>query len=238
MSPPISRADQLRAGLAAVAERVQRACEASGRQPDEITTVVVTKTYPASDIRLLADLGVRDVGENRVSEGQAKAAELTDLRAAGLRFHQIGQVQTKKAGALARWADVVHSLDRPRLVDALDRAVERAGRDHLDVLIQVSIDDDPARGGAPRADVDGLADLVEAAARLRLRGVMAVAPLEMDPVRAFSTLAEVAARVRDRHPGADLISAGMSGDLEPAVRHGATHLRVGTAILGTRPPLE
>ncbi len=238
MSPPISRADQLQAGLAAVAERVRRACEASGRQPDEITTVVVTKTYPASDIRLLAGLGVRDIGENRVAEGQAKAAELTDLHEAGLRFHQIGQVQTKKAGALARWADVVHSLDRARLVDALDRAVERAGRDHLDVLIQVSIDDDPARGGAPRADVDGLADLVEAAARLRLRGVMAVAPLGMDPVRAFSALAEVSARVRDRHPAADLISAGMSGDLEAAIGCGATHLRVGTAVLGTRPTLE
>jgi pyridoxal phosphate enzyme (YggS family) len=238
MNPDTERSRHLQAGLAAVAERVRRACRTSGRSPDEITTIVVTKTYPAADIRLLADLGVRDVGENRVAEGQAKATELADLRAAGLRFHQIGQVQTNKAAAVARWADLVHSLDRPRLVAALDRAVERAERDQLDVLIQVSIDDDPARGGAPRAEVDALADLVAASGRLRLRGVMAVAPLGMDPVRAFSSLAEVAARVRDRHPDADLVSAGMSADLEAAICCGATHLRVGTAVLGTRPTLE
>jgi uncharacterized pyridoxal phosphate-containing UPF0001 family protein len=151
-------------------------------------------------------------------------------------WHAIGQVQTKKANALARWADVVHSVDRERLVTALGRGAELAGRE-LDVLVQVSLDGDPSRGGVPVPEVLALAETVSATTGLRLKGVMAVAPLGAEPVDSFALLSRVADDVRAEHPAAQLISAGMSGDLEAAVEHGATHLRVGTAVLGSRPPL-
>ncbi len=151
-------------------------------------------------------------------------------------WHVIGQVQTKKAGALVRWADLVHSLDRDRLAGALDRAAQTAGR-VLDVLVQVSLDGDPARGGAPLAEVPALVETVSAATGLRLLGVMAVAPLGVEPAAAFARLRETAEQVRAEHPRAQVISAGMSDDLEAAVANGATHLRVGSAVLGSRPPL-
>lgn len=229
-----ARRAQLEAGLAAVRDRITRACQDAGRDPGGVGLVVVTKTYPAEDVRALAALGVRDVGENRVQEGAAKSAEVADP---ALRWHQIGQLQTNKANSVGRWADVVHSVDRPRLVDALDRAAEHADRS-LDCLIQVSLDGDTARGGALVDDVPALAERLAGTARLRLAGVMAVAPLDAPARQAFTLLAEVAARVRRDHPGADAISAGMSGDLEDAIACGATLLRVGTAILGSRPPLQ
>ncbi len=227
------REDELRDALAAVQERVVRACAVAGRDRSELTVVVVTKTYPVSDVRLLAGLGVQHVGEARVAEGAEKAEGCTDL---DLVWHVIGQVQTKKANALARWADLVHSVDRVRLVTALGRGAEVAGRD-LEVLVQVSLDGDPARGGAPVDDVLDLAESITATTGLTLRGVMAVAPNDVDPAQAFALLRRVADDVRAEHPAAQLISAGMSGDLEAAIVAGATHLRVGTAVLGSRPPL-
>ena len=227
------RSAELAGALAAVRERIAAACAAARRDPAEVTLVVVTKTYPLSDVRLLADLGVRDVGEARVAEGGEKAQGCTDL---DLVWHAIGQVQTKKANALARWADVVHSVDRERLVTALGRGAELAGRE-LDVLVQVSLDGDPSRGGVPVPEVLALAETVSGTTGLHLRGVMAVAPLGAEPGGSFALLRRVADDVRAEHPAAQLISAGMSGDLEAAVEHGATHLRVGTAVLGSRPPL-
>jgi pyridoxal phosphate enzyme (YggS family) len=182
----------------------------------------------------LAALGVRDVGENREQEGSAKHAECQGLP---LAWHFIGQLQTNKARAVSRWADLVHSVDRPALVAGLDRGASRAGR-VLDCLLQVSLDGDPARGGVPVPQLPDLADAVAAAPALRLRGVMAVAPVDADPQAAFAVLPGLLDQVRRVEPGAGVISAGMSGDLEAAVSCGATHLRVGTAILGQRPPLE
>jgi pyridoxal phosphate enzyme (YggS family) len=228
-----ARRAELAAGLADVERRVATACERSGRAREEITLVVVTKTHPADDVRALADLGVRHVGEARVAEAADKAAACDDL---DLVWHAIGQVQTKKAGALVRWADLVHSVDRDRLAGALDRAAQTAGR-VLDVLVQVSLDGDPARGGAPLADVPALVETVSGATGLRLLGVMAVAPLGTAPDAAFARLREAAEQVRAEHPQAQVISAGMSHDLEAAVANGATHLRVGSAVLGSRPPL-
>ena len=228
-----ARREQLREALARVQGRVERACEQAGRDPSEVVLVVVTKTYPVQDVRLLADLGVREVGEARVAEGAEKAQGCAGL---DLTWHAIGQVQTKKANALARWADVVHSVDRERLATALGRGAELAGRE-LDVLVQVSLDGDPDRGGIPVPEVLALADTVCATTGLRLRGVMAVAPVGADPAESFALLRRVSGDVRAEHPQAQLISAGMSGDLEAAVAHGATHLRVGTAVLGSRPPL-
>jgi hypothetical protein len=232
----VTRRDQIAAGLAAVGARVERACRRVGRDPAEITVVVVTKTFPAADVRLLADLGVRDIGESRDQEAAPKAVACADL---GLTWHFVGQLQTNKAVSVARYADVVHSVDRIRLVETLDRAAWAAGRE-LRCLVQVALADGPrdsaGRGGAASADVWVLADRIAAARSLHLAGVMAVAPLRGDPDDAFSRLARIAEAVQSRHPSATWVSAGMSGDLEAAVAHGATHLRVGTAILGARPP--
>jgi pyridoxal phosphate enzyme (YggS family) len=228
-----SRTAELSAALAAVETRIAAACSAAGRDRAGVTLVVVTKTYPGDDVARLAALGVRDVGENREQEGAAKHAECAGL---GLGWHFIGQLQTNKARSVAGWADLVHSVDRSPLVAALARGAERAGR-VLDCLVQVSLDGDPARGGVPLQELPALAEAVAGASALRLRGVMAVAPLGADPFAAFAVLPRLLDEVRRVAPGADVVSAGMSGDLEAAVACGATHLRVGTAILGRRPAL-
>lgn len=239
------RKQQLADGLAAVRARIAAACTAAGRSADEVTLVVVTKFFPASDVRLLAELGVRDVGENRHQEAEAKAAELRAEAGAGtdLRWHFIGGLQSNKAAAVARYADVVHSLDRPKLVAPLARGAEQRperGDGPLDVLVQVSLDHAEAAGrsGAAPDDVPALVERIGQHEALRLRGVMGVAPLGGEPDRAFAELAEVAATVRDLAPDADWISAGMSGDLEQALRNGATHVRVGSAVLGKRPEIK
>ena len=226
------RAADLERRLGEVRERVAAACRAAGRDADEVTLVVVTKFFPASDVRVLADLGVRDVGENRHQEAEAKAEELADL---SLRWHFIGGLQSNKAAAVAAYADAVHSLDRAKLVGGLSRGATGRGRD-LDVLVQVSLDPPGAdgRSGAEPDQVGDLAARVAEADGLALRGVMGVAPLGGDPGEAFARLAEVAADVRRDHPAASWISAGMSGDLDEAIAHGATHLRVGRSVLGAR----
>ena len=229
-----ARRARIAQGLAEVGARIAVACADAGRDPGELTLVVVTKTHPASDVALLAGLGVRDVGENRDQEAAAKHAETAQL---GLRWHFIGQLQSNKARSVAAYADLVHSVDRSSLVTALDRAAAREGR-VLDCLLQVSLDGDPSRGGVPVAQLPALADLAAAARHLRLRGVMTVAPLGADPLRAFAVLPRLLGTVREHAPQADVISAGMSGDLEAAVTSGATHLRVGSAILGSRAPVR
>ena len=233
------RRAEITANLARVEERIAAACGAAGRDRADLTLVAVTKTFPAEDVGHLAALGVRDVGENRDQEAAAKVAACRDAGVDGLVWHFVGQLQRNKAGSVATYADVVHSVDRLRLVVALDRAAGTAGR-RLTALVQVDLRDEPmgdGRGGAAPTDVAELAAAVAAADRLELGGVMAVAPADADPDVAFARLAEIATRLRDDHPGAVVVSAGMSGDLEAAVRHGATHLRVGSALLGSRPPL-
>ena len=229
-----SRRDELATRLGEVRARIERAATAAGRDADEVQLVVVTKYFPASDVDHLVDLGVRHIGENKDQEAGAKVAEIA--RRDEVTVHFIGQLQSNKAGHVAAYADVVQSVDRAKIVTALDRGAQRHGR-RLDVLLQVALDDEEGRGGARPGDVPSLADLVEEAEALRLRGVMAVAPLGGDPRRAFARLREVADGIRAGHPDATWVSAGMSADLEDAVAEGATHLRVGTAILGTRPSL-
>ncbi|HEY6795969.1 MAG TPA: YggS family pyridoxal phosphate-dependent enzyme [Kineosporiaceae bacterium] len=238
-APPVGQAgarrrDELRAGLDGVHDRIVAACASAGRDPDEVTLVVVTKTYPASDVRLLASLGVRDVGENRDQEAGPKHDLCAGL---GLRWHFVGQVQSNKARHVARYADIVQSVDRLSLVRALGRGAREAGRS-LACLVQLSLDGDPARGGVPIDAVPALARAIVDEPGLELHGVMAVAPLGADPEVAFEPLPQLRDRLLREHPGARIISAGMSGDLEAALRHGATHLRVGTAVLGARPPLR
>jgi pyridoxal phosphate enzyme (YggS family) len=236
--PAPGRSEELACRLAAVEERIAAACAQAGRDRAELTLVVVTKTFPASDVRALAGLGVVDVGESRDQEAAPKAEACADL---DLRWHFVGRLQTNKAASVARYADWVHSVDRERLVVALTKGAAHAGR-RLEVLLQVCLDTDPAeagrRGGARPSDVPRLADAVAAADGLHLAGVMAVAPREGDPREAFERLAEISSRLRAAHPEAVAVSAGMSGDLEAAVACGATHLRVGSAVLGSRPPLQ
>lgn len=222
--------------LAAVRRRIAVACADVGRDPEEVTLVVVTKLFPASDVRLLAELGVTDVGENRDQEAREKLADPLLLELP-LTRHFVGQLQTNKARSVVDYADVVHAVDRLRLVDALDRAAGLAGR-RPRVLVQVRLDRTPGRGGVPAEEAADLAAAVAQRPFLELGGVMAVAPREGEPDAAFAVLREVAHGIQARYPGATWVSAGMSGDLEAAIRHGATHLRVGSAILGSRPPLR
>ena len=234
-----ARAAELAANLTEVQARVDAACHAAGRDPGEVTLIVVTKTWPSDDVRRLAGLGVRDVGENRDQEAAPKAAATEGL---DLRWHFIGQLQTNKAASVARYADLVHSVDRPSLVAALDKGAAKADR-RIGCLIEVDLTEgEEGRGGARLDEVAALADAIASSEHLDLRGVMGVAPLDRDDQRAasaaaFARLAAISADLRLAHPQATLISAGMSEDLEEAVFAGATHLRVGSAVLGTRPSL-
>lgn len=218
--------------LAAVDARIADAAHAAGRDPSELTRIVVTKFHPATLVQDLYRLGVRDVGENRQQEFSRKADEVGALE--GLRWHFIGQAQTNKARAIRAAASVVHSVDRTRLADALDAA---AGPDDpvLDVLLQVNLTDDPGRGGSPPPDLPALAEHTAALPTLRVRGVMAVAPLDEPPAAAFERLRRHAETVRSVVPDAGWISAGMTADFAEAIAAGATHLRIGSAITGPRP---
>jgi pyridoxal phosphate enzyme (YggS family) len=232
----MSRAEDVAAALRGVRERIARAADDAGRDAAEVGLVVVTKYFPADDVRILADLGVTDVGENRHQEAEEKAAACADL---GLRWHFIGGLQSNKAAAVAGYAAVVESVDRPKLLGPLSRGAQAAGR-VVDVLLQVSLDPPgrDQRSGTDPAAVPDLAARVAATDDLRLAGLMAVAPLGEDPAPAFARLARVRADLLAEHPEADVMSAGMSGDLEQAVAAGATHVRVGSAILGSRPSTQ
>ena len=246
------RRSELRENLADVTARIAAACAAAGRPASEVSLVAVTKTFPVSDIRLLSELGLTDVGENRDQEAAPKAAQAAAL-GLPLTWHFVGQLQVNKAASVASYADVVHSVDRLRLITALGRRAVAGGRE-LCCLIQVDLETDeadeageagqadespqagrnPARGGARPGEVAGLADAIEAEPGLWLGGVMAVAPLGAPARPAFRRLREIAGAVRARHPRATTISAGMSGDLEDAIAEGATLVRIGTALLGGR----
>ena len=233
---PADRRDEIAAGLDAVRRRIADAATAADRDPGEVTLVAVTKFFPASDVRILADLGVTDVGENRHPEAGDKRTECGDLP---VRWHFIGGLQSNKAAVVGSYADVVESVDRAKLVSALNRGAHERSHE-VDVLLQVSLDPPghAGRAGAEPADLLALAGVVEAAGMLRLRGLMAVAPLDADPREAFARLAAIRADFVGERPDATWLSAGMSGDLEAAIGAGATHVRVGSAILGARPRIE
>ena len=234
------RPEELSRRLAAVRERIAAACAAAGREPGSVDLLAVTKTVSAADVALLIDMGLTAFGENRVQEAGAKVAEVAQLRPeAAPRWHVVGGLQRNKARAVARWADRVESVDSERLADALDGAVRRlldtGGRlAALPVLLQLSVDGDPARGGVPRDALLPLAEHVSRCAGLQLAGLMAVAPLHADPDVAFASVADAAESLRAAFPQASVLSAGMSGDLEVAIRHGSDVVRVGTALVGER----
>ena len=219
--------------LGAVRARISTACEAVGRDVQDVTLVAVTKTYPTADVVTLARLGVGDIGESKDQEVRRKLDELA-AAAQTVRWHLVGRLQTNKAKSVVGYATAVHSVDRAKLARALADAADGRRETPLDVFVQVSLDDDPDRGGVAVADLPRLADVVAGRPELRLRGVMAVPPMGADADDAFARLAQLSEELRADHPGADAISAGMSDDLEAAVRHGSTHVRVGTALLGRR----
>ena len=237
----VARRGELARNLAAIRVRVAAACQAAGREVGEITLVAVTKTRPAVDALALIGLGLTDFGENRDQEAAAKAAAVAETTPAAVSWHFIGQLQTNKAHSVVRYASVVHSVDRVRLVRALGAAARAAAAARavaasreLSCLVQVSLDSDPSRGGVPVGEIPQVATAIEAEHGLTLGGMMAVAPLGVPPETAFASLRAISATVREINPAAAIISAGMSGDLEAAVRNGATHLRIGTALLGNR----
>ncbi|SDC24241.1 YggS family pyridoxal phosphate-dependent enzyme [Streptomyces prasinopilosus] len=235
------RREELAANLARVEERIAAACAAAGRGREEVTLIVVTKTFPASDVRILSELGVRHVAENRDQDAAPKAAACAGLP---LQWHFVGQLQTNKVRSVAGYADVVQSVDRARLVTALSKEAVRTGRE-LGCLIQVALDAGESgrgeRGGVAPGGVAELARLVDGAQGLRLDGLMTVAPLTGEYAgrqqAAFERLVDLSTDLRAAHPAANMVSAGMSADLEQAVAAGATHVRVGSAVLGVRPGL-
>ncbi|MFE0513539.1 YggS family pyridoxal phosphate-dependent enzyme [Streptomyces sp. NPDC058964] len=235
------RKGEIAGNLAKVEERIAAACVAAGRKREEVTLIVVTKTYPAGDVRILSELGVRHVAENRDQDAAPKAAACSDLP---LNWHFVGQLQTNKVRSVVGYADFVQSVDRSRLVTALSKEAHRAGRE-VGCLIQVALDADETgrgeRGGVAPGGIEELADLVSGAPGLRLDGLMTVAPLTGEYAgrqqAAFERLMDLSTDLRRAHPAANMVSAGMSADLEQAVAAGATHVRVGTAVLGVRPGL-
>ncbi|MEU2574543.1 YggS family pyridoxal phosphate-dependent enzyme [Streptomyces anulatus] len=235
------RKAELAANLAQVEERIASSCAEVGRKREEVTLIVVTKTYPASDVRILHELGVRHVAENRDQDAAPKAIACVDL---SLTWHFVGQLQTNKVRSVTSYADIVQSVDRTKLVTALSAAAVRGERE-LGCLIQVALDAESGergeRGGVAPDGVEELAGAIGAAPGLRLDGLMTVAPLAGEYAgrqrAAFDRLMEISSRLRAGHPAANMVSAGMSGDLEDAVAAGATHVRVGTAVLGVRPRL-
>lgn len=235
------RKAQLAANLAKVEGRIAAACAAAGRGREEVTLIVVTKTYPASDVRILSELGVRHVAENKDQDAAPKAAECSDLP---LVWHFVGQLQTNKVRSVVRYADLVQSVDRSRLVTALSKEAVRVGRE-VGCLIQVALDADEsgrgARGGVGPDGIAELADILADSPGVRLDGLMTVAPLTGEYAgrqrEAFGRLMDLSTDLRRAHPAANMVSAGMSADLEEAVAAGATHVRVGTAVLGVRPRL-
>jgi PLP dependent protein len=247
------REAELTRTLAAVRSRLAAAAEAVGRSVGEIELLPVTKFFPASDVVILSRLGCRAVGESREQEASAKMADFARLaekaakdphRAAvgPVRWHMVGHIQRNKARAVARWAHTAHSVDSSQLVSALDRGVSTAlAEGHrtelLRVYVQVSLDGDVGRGGVDISSAGTLDRVCAEAAEsenLELAGLMGIPPLDSDPAAAFCRLKSEQLRVLESHPGATGLSAGMSGDLESAVKYGSTCVRVGTALLGPR----
>jgi hypothetical protein len=235
-----TRPEELARRLAVVRQRIDAACAAAGRPQGSVDLLAVTKTVPAADVATLLDLGCVAFGENRVQEAGRKVEEVAALRPdARPRWHVVGGLQRNKARAVVRWADRVESVDSVRLADALDVAVRRAldtgERDGiLRLLVQMSVDGDPHRGGVTRDGLGPLAEHIAGCAGLQLDGLMAVAPLGADPDAAFASVAAAAEQLRAAHPQARTLSIGMSGDLEVAIRHGSDVVRVGTALVGER----
>jgi pyridoxal phosphate enzyme (YggS family) len=224
----LDRKSELLNSLTNVRSRITEAASNASRSPEEVTLIVVTKTYPVSDVQILHEIGVRDFGENRSAEGLEKSALVTG------HWHFQGQIQSNKIAAISSWAHTVHSLDDLSHVGKFDRAVGEIPGKRLNVFIQISLDGDASRAGVGGDELLALGQALASSQNLDLVGLMVVPPVEAEPEKAFSEVAELAQQFRKEFPMARSLSAGMSGDYEIAISHGATHIRVGSQILGTR----
>jgi pyridoxal phosphate enzyme (YggS family) len=228
-----ARKAELAEHLVVVRKQISVAARVVGRDPSEVTLIGVTKNFPANDAAMLAELGVHDLGENRAQEGERKVQEATLLTKEKINWHFIGQLQRNKVRVAVSFADVIHSVDRIALVDTLKVEIDRSGKSPL-VLLQISLDPEGTRrGGVSGSDLLALADAI-AGSGIRLGGVMAVAPIGVEPKRAFAQLAILHEELLRHHPTARWRSAGMSDDFEEAIKAGATHVRLGSSILGSR----
>lgn len=220
------RQREIAQALSEVERRIDQAADRAGRSREEITLIVVTKNYPASDVVILRELGIKNFGENRENEGRAKSALVSGV------WHFQGQIQSNKIAAISRWADVIHSIDKASHIEKLAAAIPP--NKPLSAFLQVSLDIQPGRGGVRESELAGLAQLVLEHPQIHLIGLMAVAPLGQPPELAFKELQRIHIDFQCKFPTATALSAGMSGDFESAIQHGATHLRIGSSILGLR----
>ena len=230
-----NRLSDIQSNLEIIQSRINKACSAAGRDISEITLIAVTKTYPASDVDLLKQLGIENVGENRDQEASSKKSEVKNQ----FNWHFIGQLQSNKAKSVVNYADLIHSVDRWSLAKEIQKSAQGINKVQP-VLIQVDLDQsgpDPTRGGIWPAELNELVQLINQASHLELKGLMSVAPLGEKPELAFARLKEIRVGFLKEHPQAQILSAGMSDDLEAAILHGATHLRIGSALLGQRPKI-
>ena len=208
--------------------RIAEACARAGRDPASVTLVAVSKTHPAEAVLAALAAGQAVFGENRVQEAMAKFPALRPAHPA-LRLHLIGGLQTNKAREAVRVADVIESLDRPKLAAAIAEAIRKEGRTPA-LLVQVNTGDEPQKAGVPRAEAEDFLRACRDDHGLVVSGLMCIPPVEADPRPHFAWLAGLAAK-----HGLATLSMGMSGDYEAAIAEGATHVRVGTAIFGSRP---
>ena len=220
-----NRRDEITRNLQEVKERISSAAKSAGRDPAEIQLIVVTKTFPISDIEILRELGESNFGENRDQEAGPKAEAISAT------WHFQGQIQSNKIKSICQWADVIHSISSEKEI----LKFAQSPRKHQ-VFLQVSLDGQEGRGGASQTDLTQLADLVNQSNNLELLGLMAVAPLGVEPIKAFADLAQINQGFASQYPNSKYLSAGMSGDFEAAIKYGATHVRVGSSILGSRSP--
>ena len=230
-----NRLSDIQSNLEIIQSRINKACSAAGRDISEITLIAVTKTYPASDVDLLKQLGIENVGENRDQEASSKKSEVKNQ----FNWHFIGQLQSNKAKSVVNYADLIHSVDRWSLAKEIQKSAQGINKVQP-VLIQVDLDQsgpDPTRGGIWPAELSELAAAISQASHLELKGLMSVAPLGEKPELAFARLKDIRAIFLKENPEAQILSAGMSDDLEAAILHGATHLRIGSALLGERPKI-
>ena len=230
-----NRLSEIQSNLEIIQTRIKNACSAAGRDISEITLIAVTKTYPASDVDLLKQLGIENVGENRDQEASSKKSEVKNE----FKWHFIGQLQSNKAKSVVNYADLIHSVDRWSLAKEIQKSAQGINKVQP-VLIQVDLDQsgpDPTRGGIWPAELSELSASISQASHLELKGLMSVAPLGEKPELAFARLKDIRASFLKEHPQAQILSAGMSDDLEAAILHGATHLRIGSALLGERPKI-
>lgn len=219
------RKAEIARNLQEVKERIIGAAKSVNREPNEIQLIVVTKTFPISDIEILRDLGESNFGENRDQEAGPKAHTIPAT------WHFQGQIQSNKIKSICQWADVIHSISSEKEI----LKFAQSERKHQ-VFLQVSLDGQEGRGGASPAELAQLADLVNESNNLDLLGLMAVAPLGVEPMKAFADLAQINQGFTGQFPNSKFLSAGMSGDFETAIKYGATHIRVGSSILGSRSP--